>query len=77
MKWISVDQKLPARGEVVLVFCPAPSKNKGVFYKYHQHIRVEEAIGDPKKCSGWRRHNRSEISHWMPLPDYPQVKELK
>ena len=60
MEWISVDKKLPNPGELVLCYC-----NKGgiILARYSDVY------------NRWRVAGTINITHWMPLPTPPEVKE--
>lgn len=67
-KWIPVHEKLPERGQSVLILC----KNKAMFTGY----QLPDYSGEAR----WRIHtalnsarllNRGRVTHWMPLPEVP------
>ena len=71
IKWIPVQEKLPERGQSVLILC----KNKAMFTGY----QLPDYSGEAR----WRIHtalnsarllNRGRVTHWMPLPDVPEVE---
>lgn len=58
-KWISVEDKLPRCAEKVLV--------------YHMNGKIDIDMMSP---IGWLRSIAfGEITHWMPLPEPPEMKE--
>lgn len=65
MKWISIDQKLPAEGQRVLLYTPYP------FFG-----RDYSCVGDRESISACTIHEGSRelpiFTHWMPLPPKPQ-----
>ena len=67
MEWISVGDEMPEDG-VYLVFAIIPVKTiliGGLDRRYSQ---------------GWHNYSSEEeiiITHWMPLPKYPDIGELK
>lgn len=60
-KWISVEERLPAPFEAVIVCRRGGKVEQG--YK---------AVGDWWRVYGTRTKN---VTHWMPLPEPPEVKE--
>lgn len=69
--WVSVEDRLPDIGEIVLIFAvdaPRP-------YKIEMAMRTEQANIDAggmfwfyPENNGW---HEEEITHWMPLPGNP------
>jgi hypothetical protein len=60
MRWIPIDERLPKRGEMVLVF--------GDYWNIETYpYRLAEGMGKPpEKC-----FDCPGVTHWMPLPDPP------
>ena len=64
MKWISIDQKLPADGERVLLYTPYP-----VFGHDYSCVGDRESISACTVNEGAREV--PIFTHWMPLPPKP------
>ena len=65
-KWISVEERLPEIEQRVLVFCRSRM--------YKKHITVSTYTRDYsyiRRCY-WSRRVK-EVTHWMPLPEPPEV----
>ena len=66
MNWISVDDRLPEKGDVVLIT------------KYRHRVPITARYGNPDKwyplC--WRKYIEpfDDVTHWMPLPGPPEHK---
>lgn len=63
--WISVYDRLPEEGRVVLAF-GTRSATTGMF----QGVRAN----DPTLWM-WKNHMPKHVSHWMPLPESPKENE--
>lgn len=80
-KWISVKERMPAKGEKVLLYIPEREgcKQHGMYLG-----EVGEVKADPKgehnfwglptpgsdwRISGWGYFEEPIVTHWMPLPD--------
>lgn len=60
MEWISVKERLPEPKERILAYCPN---------------MTEADIGPVSVQWGWTcKQKRSDISHWMPLPESPNER---
>jgi hypothetical protein len=71
--WISVEDRLPPKGELVQVYVPA---NEFCKYAYDEWNDIHEApvsFSSATICvgEGWLEHEYEEVSHWMPLPAAP------
>ena len=86
-EWISVDERLPEVGVLVLVFVP-PSK-----YQDHSDMRFDCIDPNDDDAASWYEHNehyehfcciakppgsigpseKAPYTHWMPLPPPPEV----
>ena len=86
-KWISVKDRMPAKGEKVLLYIPERDgcKQHGMYLG-----KVANVEADPKgehsfwwlptpgsnwMISGWGYFNKPIVTHWMPLPDAPEVDD--
>ena len=68
-KWISTAERLPAIGETVLAF-------RGDFMEvlvYDKHHGQEDFFY-MDECGYWQEAFRPSVTHWMPLPEPPEVK---
>ena len=63
-KWIDVNERLPERGVRVLVYLKE---------SVNRYTRVDTDRVIAKKV-GWVRWG-DEVTHWMSLPEPPQIKE--
>lgn len=84
-KWISVKEKMPQKGEKVLLYIP---EREGCD-QYGMRIgEVGKVEGDPKgehnlwrrpvygsdwRVSGWSYFEEPIVTHWMPLPDIEEI----
>ena len=76
-KWINIKKQLPPKNEGVLV-----TDGKIVTAAYLDYFK-----GEPWWWCGWgfdgyewefdfeSNFNEGAITHWMPLPDFPKIKE--
>lgn len=72
-KWISVKDRLPeADGEVVLA-CYQPRKPNYIFFAY---FNGSWAIYQPTE-DGLLYSHPVRVSHWMPLPEPPEVEDVQ
>ena len=86
-KWISVKERMPAKGEKVLLYIPEREgcKQHGMYLG-----EVEKVEADPKgehnlwglptpgsnwSIDGWSYFEEPIVTHWMPLPDAPEVDD--
>lgn len=60
-RWISVEEQLPEPGTVVLVFAPKYSRWSIRHAEYSINCR-------------WNAVRGEHITHWMPLPEPPEVE---
>lgn len=65
--WVSVRDRLPEKGEYVLVYANA---------KYIDSEKVcIDKLEDGEKTAVWMHtHGWFEVTHWMPLPEPPKEK---
>ena len=81
-KWISVEDSLPEDGEMVLVYEPSFAKTdkrerERGYAKRSYGVRLGSYVGGlgymrPEGCNG-----RYDVTHWMPLPEPPEIKRRK
>ena len=86
-KWISVKERMPAKGEKVLLYIPEREgcKQHGMYLG-----EVEKVEADPKgehnlwglptpgstwSIDGWSYFEEPIVTHWMQLPDAPEVDD--
>ena len=62
--WISVKDRLPEVGKVVLAF-GTRSATTGMF----------QGVGTRNDLWWWKGHTIKHVSHWMPLPEPPMETE--
>lgn len=60
-EWISVKDRLPEVGKVVLAF-GTRSATTGMF----------QGVSTRKDCWWWKGHPFKHVSYWMPLPEPPK-----
>jgi len=60
-RWISVKDRLPEVGKVVLAF-GTRSATTGMF----------QGVGTRNDLWWWKGHTIKHVSHWMPLPEPPK-----
>ena len=63
-EWISVEDKLPEVGKVVLAF-GTRSATTGMF----------QGINKRNNLWWWKGHTIKHVSHWMPLPEPPKEEK--
>lgn len=68
-EWISVDDRLPEIGEVVLAY----SNEYNVFYVAERFIVSDRVYFDCSITPSYDGHMYRNPTHWMPLPKPPQV----
>lgn len=85
--WISVKERMPSKGEKVLLYIPEREgcKQHGMYLG-----EVEKVEADPKgehnlwglptpgsnwSIDGWSYFEEPIVTHWMPLPDAPEVDD--
>ena len=86
-KWISVKERMPSKGEKVLLYIPEREgcKQHGMYLG-----KVEKVEADPKGehnfwgmptpgsnwiINGWSYFEEPIVTHWMPLPEAPEVDD--
>lgn len=85
LEWISVKEKMPQKGEKVLLYIP---EREGCNQHGMRIGEVEEVEADPKgehnfwgrpvygsdwRVSGWSYFEEPIVTHWMPLPVAPKT----
>lgn len=70
-QWISVDERLPKTGELVLV-CVAINKNLKGFGECKPEIRIGWLDDGGKWALQFSNMNYSEVLYWMPIPELPE-----
>jgi len=72
MKWISVKDELPTKGEfIALIGC---KKFNGMFLNKFQGAIVQDTDMYIyfKQSIGWLKPSHfADVTHWMPLPEMP------
>lgn len=68
MEWISVEDRFPDEGEMVLVF-----SEKGTFHGYK--MDVDYIVDLPTEIIWARQTDQSCITHWKRLPLGPNEKK--
>lgn len=73
--WISVKERMPPLKEKVLVW--AVGKSKLTMGKTHCDVTfTAEEMGEVRWWECWMRFIEDwDITHWMPLPDAPEVDD--
>ena len=64
-EWVSVQDRLPKIGEVVLAF-GTRSATTGMF---------QGTMPDRPNVWMWKNHTPKHVSHWMPLPEPPMRED--
>lgn len=74
-KWISVKERMPPLKEKVLVW--AVGKSKLTMGKTYCDVTfTAEEMGEVRWWECWMRFIEDwDITHWMPLPDAPEVED--
>ena len=80
-KWISVKERMPAKGEKVLLYIPEREgcKQHGMYLgeageveadpKGENNFWLRHVYGSDWRISGWSYFEEPIVTHWMPLPD--------
>lgn len=67
-QWISINERLPEEGILVLVwFC-----GRG-----HEKITIDSIVPRESRFSDvpcWGHHSWNNVTHWMPLPEPPKIR---
>lgn len=85
--WISVKERMPAKGENVLLYIP----EREVYKQHGMYLGAAgEVEADPKgehnfwgrhtpgsnwSIDGWSYFEEPIVSHWMLMPDAPEVED--
>lgn len=64
-QWIDVKERLPEQDQEVLIFWRHPTGCNG--------IDIDKIIY-PKDNNLWANTSKEIITHWMPLPSFPDIK---
>lgn len=72
MEWISVKDRLPEEGVLVLTFSKKSLKGKNSYFCLEYMIKFEDDSSEPYIWSHRLVDEWSELSHWMPLPGKPE-----
>jgi hypothetical protein len=69
-RWISVSERLPGANERVLIFCPLlePEEIIGATL-----LKASLPSGGAWSCDDGQLLGETEPTHWMPLPEPPEV----
>jgi hypothetical protein len=69
--WVSVKDRLPKCGELVLIYVANLNKGKGA-YTFDKCRKVD----GKKDWEFYNRHNANfDVTHWMPLPQKPESED--
>lgn len=68
-KWISVDERLPEESGCYLVAINCP---KGRWSECNSYDHLEKRWSSEWEC--FREDTTELVTHWMPLPESPEVK---
>jgi hypothetical protein len=70
--WVSVDERVPAKDEPVLVFSPDGAMGVSIdeWCTYHESP-VSWSSATFITGEGWANHEFEQVTHWMPLPAAP------
>ena len=72
MKWISVEENVPSFGSAAL--CYNPQHNIFVAW-YKKDVWNGGGANRDKNCGYWEWDvGEEEVTHWMPLPEKPEIK---
>ena len=86
-KWISVKGKMPAKGEKVLRYIPEREgcKQHGMYLgeagaveadqKGEHNFWCRPVYGSDWRISGWSYFEEPIVTHWMLLPEAPEVDD--
>ena len=86
-KWISVKEKMPSKGEKVLLYIPEREgcKQHGMYLGEVEKVEADPngehniwgrpVYGSDWIISGWSYFEEPIVTHWMLLPDAPEVDD--
>ena len=86
-KWISVKERMPEKGEKVLLYIPEREgcKQHGMYLGAAGEVEADQKgehnfWGLPVYASdwiitGWSYFEEPIVTHWMPMPDAPEVDD--
>ena len=85
--WISVKERMPPKGENVLLYIPEREgcKQHGMYLGEAGEVEADPkgeynfwgrpTPGSDWRISGWSYFEEPIVTHWMPLPDAPEVDD--
>ena len=68
-RWIPVEERLPAADGAYLI-----CNDRGAVYTCFFHVEKNFQSGYARKAA-WFQMERTKVTHWMPLPEAPKMKE--
>lgn len=71
-EWISVDERLPERAEDYICRCIIRDNFDYPFYMILRYILIDENPHFQHECE-----NGLKVTHWMPLPEAPKMKNTE
>ena len=71
-EWISVNERLPAKGVAVLV-----ALNPGTMGRAHDVLIDVDQLHSGDGPASWIGYYMHDISHWMPLPSHPAAEPAR
>lgn len=86
-KWISVKERMPAKGEKVLLYIPEREgcKQHGMYVgaageveadpKGELNFWLRPVYGSNWRIDGWSYFEEPIVTHWMLMPDAPEVDD--
>lgn len=70
-EWISVEDRLPEKDGMYLIFSPYTNKEGGIVY-CNRFLTKGNTIFPPNSFE-----SISGVTHWMPLPEAPKMKNTE
>ena len=76
-EWISVKDRLPPDDQMVIGYTPVDGYMFVGFHKMYKHSWREKLVGEWFIITAMRstRSMTKRVTHWMPLPEPPEVKQ--